>query len=145
MDRTEYARQWWIKNRENAIKKHNEWVKNNPEKFQKSQKKYRNSQKHRDTYHKWWHSEDHKQRLKALKIEVFTHYCKSTPKCMCCNESEIDFQTIEHVRGKKNYPHDPRKGGNKLIAWLKNNNYPTGYEVLCYNCNCARGMYGSCH
>jgi hypothetical protein len=31
-----------------------------------------------------------------------------------------------------------------LYLWLKRNNYPTGFRVLCHNCNLAIGFYGYC-
>lgn len=28
--------------------------------------------------------------------------------------------------------------------WLRRNNYPNGFQVLCHNCNMAKGFYGKC-
>jgi hypothetical protein len=44
-------------------------------------------------------------------------------------------------------------GGNKhrksiknrnFYLWLKQNDYPSGYRVLCMNCNFAEGKFGYC-
>ena len=34
--------------------------------------------------------------------------------------------------------------GEKLNRWLKNNNYPKGFQILCWNCNFAKGVLGQC-
>jgi len=35
-------------------------------------------------------------------------------------------------------------GGNGLPYWLKKNNWPEGFQVLCYNCNSAKRVDGIC-
>jgi hypothetical protein len=32
------------------------------------------------------------------------------------------------------------KSGVFLYKWLVDNNYPKGYQVLCWNCNCGKRM-----
>lgn len=31
-----------------------------------------------------------------------------------------------------------------LYAWLHANKYPDGFQVLCHNCNMAKGFYSRC-
>ena len=31
-----------------------------------------------------------------------------------------------------------------IYDWLKKNNFPPGFQVLCGSCNFAKGKYGSC-
>ena len=31
-----------------------------------------------------------------------------------------------------------------MYQWLKANSYPDGFQILCFNCNCAKGAYGEC-
>ncbi len=74
-----------------------------------------------------------------LKLEVFAHY--GGVKCVCCGECELVFLTLDHIVG--GLGSTQRKvlninGGWNFYAWLKKKNYPTGYQVLCYNCNCAK-------
>jgi len=81
--------------------------------------------------------------VKPIKIEVFTHYSNGEPRCACCGETgTIEFLTIEHIHGRKN--EDTRRTGHGLYRWLKSQNYPKGYEILCWNCNCSDGFYGVC-
>ncbi len=89
---------------------------------------------------------------KALKIkkEVFTHYSKKLsnsdiPCCRCCGEHEfLIFLTIDHITNRKNTSH--RKGliGSGLYRYLRKNDYPLGYQVLCVNCNSAKSDSGMC-
>lgn len=36
------------------------------------------------------------------------------------------------------------KGGVRYYSWVINNNFPSGHQVLCHNCNLAKGFYGEC-
>lgn len=86
-----------------------------------------------------------------LKMDAFNAY--GGPKCTCCNESEIKFLTIDHINNNgashrkeitagKNKNH--KGSGYKLYQWLRKNDYPPGFRVLCFNCNSVRGAYGFC-
>ena len=47
--------------------------------------------------------------------------------------------------GRKNLPKKEQKlKGEKLNSWLKKNDYPDGFEVLCWNCNLTKGSFGHC-
>lgn len=83
-----------------------------------------------------------KLRYQKLKREVFEHYGS---RCACCGEQQFEFLTIDHVNGdgavhKRAIGRDSRK----MYQWVKNNNYPDAIQILCYNCNCAKGVYGTC-
>lgn len=67
--------------------------------------------------------------------------------CVCCGESEPNFLTFDHIyndgasqrrRGKF------RNGIGSIARYLKREGYPEGFQILCYNCNCAKGFYGMC-
>ena len=46
---------------------------------------------------------------------------------------------------RKNLPKKEQKlKGEKLNSWLKKNDYPDGFEVLCWNCNLTKGSFGHC-
>jgi len=67
-------------------------------------------------------------------------------KCACCGETESKFMSIDHVYGRKNkkYKKEP-KSHNLLYLYLsKKNKRLSEYQLLCYNCNCAKGFYGVC-
>ena len=33
--------------------------------------------------------------------------------------------------------------GKSLINWIIENNYPKGFQILCHNCNVAKGLIGN--
>lgn len=61
--------------------------------------------------------------------------------CSCCGEDGFDFLTIEHKQGQEKAS---RRTG--LVAYRDSvKEYrPDLYEVLCWNCNCAKGKLGYC-
>lgn len=68
-------------------------------------------------------------------------------KCACCNENTIEFLTIDHINnnGADDRRSNGNKTGGKLYRWLIKNNFPQGeYQILCFNCNCAKGFFGYC-
>jgi hypothetical protein len=58
-------------------------------------------------------------------------------KCECCGETNPRFLTIDHINGG-GAKHKRENKIVKLYKWIKKNNYPEGFRLLCYNCNCAR-------
>jgi hypothetical protein len=78
------------------------------------------------------------RKTRALRrVEVLSHYGL---KCNCCGETTIEFLCIDHIDG---YTDGPRSG-EALYNWLRKRNYPDGFQVLCHNCNNAKGIYGTC-
>lgn len=91
-------------------------------------------------------SEAGKQRNRAKRQACLDHY---GGHCACCGEKRVEFLAIDHVNGggskhrlelfgKRN------AGGPAFYSWLKKNGFPTGYRVLCHNCNTSLGLYGYC-
>ena len=78
-----------------------------------------------------------KQRNKVL--EYYGNYCH------CCGENEIKFLSIDHINGGgTKHRKQIGGGGTSLYLWLIKNNFPIGFQILCYNCNMAKGLYGKC-
>lgn len=77
----------------------------------------------------------------VLRQRVFAHYGTS---CQCCGESTYEFLSIDHINGKKEAEHPRSYTGNKLYGWLIRNNFPPGFQTLCFNCNLAKGFFGAC-
>ena len=85
-----------------------------------------------------------KQNLKTRK-EVLEHYSGGAPFCVCCGVTEYQFLTIEHKDGGGSIHRKTlKRHGVHFLRWLKNQGYPEGYEVLCFNCNYALGSFGQC-
>jgi len=83
----------------------------------------------------------HFERKKLL----IAHYSGGTNRCACCGESNIKFLTIDHITGGGN-KHRKSIGfwGNKFYCWLIKEGFPSGYQVLCFNCNMGRSAWGIC-
>lgn len=95
---------------------------------------------------RWCSNQVIKDRKRKQRIEVLTHYSGGTPKCACCGVPELEFLAIDHVGGGGNAHRKAigRNSGAAFYDWLRKEGYPTGYQVLCHNCNSARGFYGIC-
>jgi hypothetical protein len=78
-----------------------------------------------------------------LRIEVLTHYSKGKLRCACCGIKMLEFLGIDHIRGG-GAKHKREVVGSHLYDWLKKNNFPKGFRVLCHNCNQSLGAYGYC-
>lgn len=81
---------------------------------------------------------------KLRKYQVFSYYCGGVIQCQCCGELMIEFLTIDHVEGRRKWNHAKDMSGTILYSWIIKNNFPDGFKVLCFNCNCAKGMFGIC-
>lgn len=83
-----------------------------------------------------------KSHLKT-KLLVFNHYGMF---CACCRENHFEFLTIDHIKGGgTEHRRQPKsKGGAGFYSWLKQNNFPEGFQTLCCNCNFSLGRYGYC-
>ena len=80
-----------------------------------------------------------------LRYELISHYGGNPPKCKCCGESTFEFLTLDHINGGGNQQRKFLKtGGNGLYAWIKCNNFPPIFQVLCANCNYAKWQKGIC-
>jgi len=92
-------------------------------------------------------------RRKALRNEILSAYGGA---CACCGESEPEFLSIDHIDesgadhrralgGKQGDTRRFSAGGEKTYKWLKDRGFPTdGFQLLCMNCNFAKGKLGEC-
>lgn len=53
--------------------------------------------------------------------------------CACCGETEPNFLSLDHI--ENDGADHRRKVGKAIWKWLRDNNYPEGFQVLCMNCN----------
>ena len=82
----------------------------------------------------------------ALKSEVILAYGGKCSCTKCDNPSvNINFLTIDHPNNdgaEHRRSLNMNCGGGRFYAWLKKNNYPPEYQVLCFNCNCGKSVNG---
>lgn len=73
------------------------------------------------------------------------HYGGEIPTCKCCGESQWKFLAIDHVNGGGGKHRKEIRGkGTNICDWLIKNQFPEGFQILCHNCNLAKGFYGFC-
>lgn len=82
---------------------------------------------------------------KRIRLEGIAIY---GGQCVCCGESQAEFLTLDHINGRTEI--DKRINGSKVtgqamwmrlkkLGWPKDN-----YQLMCFNCNCAKAIYGEC-
>ena len=72
------------------------------------------------------------------KVDVFSHYCPSGRiRCARCGEDDLDVLQLDHINGggAKQIRDLGLHGGLSFYIWLMHHDYPSGYQVLCANCN----------
>ncbi len=76
---------------------------------------------------------------KKQRRVVLEFYADGDIRCRCCREQTYEFLTLDHIDGQSpDVPQDFRAGAG-LIRILIREDFPPGYQVLCWNCNCAKG------
>ncbi len=88
-------------------------------------------------------SDRHRTWRRQLYDEVLAHY---GDKCACCGEPNKAFLTLDHVNndGAQHRRKLKTKGGYRFYRLMKAQWYPPILQVLCYNCNNAKRIYGVC-
>lgn len=87
-----------------------------------------------------------KEYFSRIRKGCLEHYSNGEMKCACCGCNDIDVLVIDHVEGggNKHRKEIKSKSGHDIFIWLKKNNYPKGFRVLCFNCNFCKGIHGYC-
>ncbi|MEK6880498.1 MAG: hypothetical protein AABY22_12855 [Nanoarchaeota archaeon] len=88
------------------------------------------------------------KRRYEVREKVIGHYSNNTFMCLCygCYNDFIEFLEVDHIEGGGS-AHLKKlgiKGGLSFYIWLVKNNFPSGFQVLCSNCNGSKGKYGYC-
>lgn len=92
--------------------------------------------------------EKKKRHYTKLRDDVISHYSNGAMSCKCCGEAEDRFLSIDHIEpcgapDEKGLDKFGRpRGGRTLYQWLRINNFPVGFQVLCHNCNLGRSLNG---
>ena len=81
-----------------------------------------------------------RNQAQRIRAQVFAAY--GGAHCACCSEATPEFLSIDHIAGR--VEPTEKLTGIRLYYWLKRNGYPFGFQVLCHNCNMAKGLYGQC-
>jgi len=82
--------------------------------------------------------QDAKSRRMAIKVDTLTHYGNGRLACVKCGFSDFRALCLDHIKGSRELGSRPAYGGSVLYRQLRNRNYPSGYQTLCYNCNAVK-------
>lgn len=88
-------------------------------------------------YMRHWHA--------VVKDAVFAAYGGYV--CACCGVTEPVFLVIDHIAddGSDERKRLGTKGGMGQYWYLRKRGFPSGYQVLCQNCNWAKAHGGCPH
>ena len=125
------------KNKEKVRERKLKYYHKNREQAKKSRARYiEKNRKRVYAYNAKW------QREKRLeyKMKVIEGYGGA---CTCCGETEFLFLQIHHPNNNGK-PDRKKHGGNSyyFYRWITDNNFPSGYELLCSNCHLGIHLSG---
>lgn len=92
----------------------------------------------KEQFRKW--GVDYRQRNRDAAFKAYGGYV-----CACCGETEQKFLTLDHVNNdgaefRRMIRGNRQAAGATTYAWLARNGFPSGYQVLCMNCNHGKRM-----
>jgi hypothetical protein len=98
-------------------------------------------ERNRNSAHRY--REANKAKRKRQRLAMIAAY---GGKCVCCGESTPEFLTIDHTHNDGAQERRQLSlSGSKIYAHLAKLGYPKDrYQLLCFNCNCAKGIHGRC-
>lgn len=133
MTNPEYQRLYSATHSEKKRKRAKEWYLQNKERALKYQREYK--AKNRD-------------HVLGLKRDQYTRkrlemIFRLGGRCVCCGITESRFLAVDHINndGKA----DRLTFGRQAYRAVKASDFDRKkYQVLCHNCNMAKGFYGTC-
>ena len=86
-------------------------------------------------------NEENKKKHQAIKLLCLEKY--GGPRCCWCGQTEIKCLSIDHINndGAAHRGAD-KQAKSSMYWWLKKNDFPPGFEVLCMNCNFSKHHNG---
>jgi hypothetical protein len=75
-----------------------------------------------------------KKHIAALRLEALSYYSQGLLKCSRCGFSDIRALCLDHTDGDGRFDREHFRG-SRLCLHLKYEGFPSGYQVLCANCN----------
>ncbi len=64
-------------------------------------------------------------------------------ECVCCGEKNMKFLCFDHINNDGNKQRREIGDGVQMHSYMKKN-MPKDIQILCYNCNNAKKVYGKC-
>ena len=99
------------------------YIREHWEEHLKRNRKYNKTEKKHLAHLRWY------AKLKQTVISAYGG------KCIKCNYLDIRALQIDHINGDGASHRKQTGAGSRFYQWLKNNNFPEGFQILCANCN----------
>jgi hypothetical protein len=127
-ERVAYMAQWREDNREHYLEQRREYRERKREEIKRQQREWREANRE-------YLREKERQHREELRTKVFDHYGRV---CACCGSTESP--TIDHINGGGTAHRLEVLGRGKVAGWvfyrwLVENDFPEGFQVLCFPCN----------
>jgi hypothetical protein len=85
------------------------------------------------------HKFNYRQLLRMQVLEAYGG------RCACCGESTPEFLGVDHIYNDGAKHRKEVGSGSAFYSWLRKRGFPKdGFQLLCHNCNLAKGFYGQC-
>lgn len=85
-----------------------------------------------------------KKRVRLIRIKVETFSAYGGVVCACCGEKMLECLQLDHINNDGAVHRKANLHGTRIYRLLKKQGYPSGFQVLCANCNFAKGILGYC-
>jgi len=94
----------------------------------------------RNREHEKYKTKYYNQQLRQMVLDAYGN------KCVCCGEAEEMFLGLDHVLNDGGEERRRLKGDRMTIyRYVRDLGFPKDrYQLLCHNCNLAKGFYGAC-
>lgn len=142
MDRKEYWKQYYTKNKEHILETNRQWVKSHKKESHDIKNKWRSLHPRVYTPEQKLMKRVYSKRASAKrKVKVLQHYSPGLVKCARCGIEDITVLTIDHINGRGG--EERLRTGSSFYQMLISQGFPEGYQVLCFNCNYKKYLEGS--
>lgn len=85
------------------------------------------------------------RRVGENKVRHQTFEAYGGAKCACCGEDILEFLELDHINGGGNKDRlEHGMIGTRFYRRLRRQGYPSGFQVLCSNCNKGKSLCGVC-
>lgn len=136
--------EYYKRNRERILAARRAYREANKEKINASQARYRELNRERlRAYHRSPEARLNKRKVRIAwnddsRLRVIEHYSAGAMRCKTCGHEDLDVLTIDHINGGGRKHREQIGAYSSSIAlyrWLIRHGFPSGFQILCMNCN----------
>lgn len=92
-----------------------------------------------EVVHRAERTKAHREYRRVRRLQILEHY---GGKCACCGETESKFLSLDHINNDA--ANDRKMYGRASWQVAIQKGMPNTFQVLCHNCNLAKGFYKVC-